>query len=57
MSKADKTISTLARSLDRHLSEMGMGHRELVELACALLDHAAARVSEEDYSASSAPIS
>jgi hypothetical protein len=41
--KAARTIPILARSLDRHLDEMGMGPSELVELACALIDHAARR--------------
>jgi hypothetical protein len=47
MSNSHKTITILARSLDKHLSAMGMGHRELVDLACALIDHAAERATQE----------
>jgi hypothetical protein len=41
--KSPKTIPILARSLDKHLKDMGMGPNELIELACALIDHAAKR--------------
>jgi hypothetical protein len=48
MSNSTRTIDTLARSLDRHLSEMGMGPRALVHLACKLIDRATYRVGQED---------
>ena len=44
MSNSDRTIQTLANTLDRHLDEMGMGRSELIKLACALLDRAMRRV-------------
>jgi hypothetical protein len=43
MSNSDRTIQTLACTLDRHLEEMGMGRCELIKLASALLDQAMKR--------------
>ncbi len=48
MSNSDRTILTLATTLDRHLEEMGMGRKELIKLACALLDHAMRRVATQE---------
>jgi hypothetical protein len=48
MAKRKKTIDTLARSLERHFAQQGMGPRELVDLACALIDQATRRVSREE---------
>jgi len=45
-----RTIDTLARTLDRHLAEMGMGSQELVDLACALIDHATQRAQGKQSS-------
>ena len=54
MADSKRTIRTLARSLDRHLSELGMGQQELIDLACALIDRAAERAIRETTSSKAA---